>query len=241
MSRHRGVGRVLIVRVKIFNFQCCIFSQKCCGVPWFVHLPKSCLCKWEVISLISHAFQPTVNDDELSIREDEDMTFNIPWTRCFPVNSELNFFFIHQFQSTSMKILVSHTPEIDKKSESVSSVEVCWIYRAVFLTKSSEDLLIVTLRIVRSALRVFDVFFISKFRLVFSPDFHFKIRYFTLIILLEHSSGDDDNDEVRPQVVTPVVCCRPVSRCVSWSSVSMLHKFRFHYPCWWYQGEVSCE
>ena len=87
----------------------------------------------------SHAFQPTVNDDELSIREDEDMTFNIPWTLCFPVNSELNFFFIHQFQSTSMKILVSHTPEIDKKSESVSSVKVCCIYRAVFLTKSSED------------------------------------------------------------------------------------------------------
>ena len=118
---------------------CCIFSQKCCGVPWFVLLLKSRLCKWEVISLISHAFQPTVNDDELSIREDEDMTFNIPWTRCFPVNSELNFFFIHQSQSTSMKILVSHTPEIDKKSESVSSVKVCCIYRAVFLTKSSED------------------------------------------------------------------------------------------------------
>ena len=131
--------RVLIVRVQIFKYQCCIFSQKCCGVPWFVLLLKSRLCKWEVISLISHAFQPTVNDDELSIREDEDMTFNIPWTRCFPVNSELNFFFIHQFQSTSMKILVSHTPEIDKKSESVSSVKVCCIYRAVFLTKSSED------------------------------------------------------------------------------------------------------
>ena len=38
-----------------------------------------------------------------------------------------------------MKILVSHTPEIDKKSESVSSVKVCCIYRAVFLIKSSED------------------------------------------------------------------------------------------------------
>ena len=131
MSRH----------VQIFKYQCCIFSQKCCGVPWFVLLLKSRLCKWEVISLISHAFQPTVNDDELSIREDEDMTFNIPWTRCFPVNSELNFFFIHQSQSTSMKILVSHTPEIDKKSESVSSVNVCCIYRAVVLTKSSEDCL----------------------------------------------------------------------------------------------------
>ena len=122
-SRHRVVGRVLIVCVKIFKYQCCIFSQKCCGVPWFVFLTKLCLCKWGVISLISHAFQLMVFDVELSIWEDEDVTFNIPWTRCFPVNCQLNFFFIHQSQSASVKIIVSFTPEIDKKSESVSSLK----------------------------------------------------------------------------------------------------------------------
>ena len=141
-SRHRVVGKVLIVRVKIFKYQCCIFSQKCCGVPWFVFLTKLCLCKWGVISLISHAFQLMVFDVELSIWEDEDVTFNIPWTRCFPVNCQLNFFFIHQSQSASVKIIVSFTPEIDKKSESVSSLKVCCIYRAVFLTKFSKDCLL---------------------------------------------------------------------------------------------------
>ena len=59
--------------------------------------------------------------------------------------------------------------------------------------------------------------------------------------LLEHSDGDDDDDEVRPQVVPPAVYCVPVSRYVSWSLVFTLHKFRFHYPCWCYQGEVSSE
>ena len=38
--------RVLIFCVKIFN-ECCIFSQRSCGVPWFVLLSKECLCKWE--------------------------------------------------------------------------------------------------------------------------------------------------------------------------------------------------
>ena len=59
--------------------------------------------------------------------------------------------------------------------------------------------------------------------------------------LLEHSDGDDDDDEVRPQVVPPAVYCVPVSRYVSWSLVFTLHKFRFHYPCRCYQGEILCE
>ena len=116
MSRHRVVGRVLVVRVKIFKYQCCIFSQKCCGVPWFVFLTKLCLCKWGVISLISHAFQLTVNDVELSNWEDEDVTLNIPWTRCFPVNCWLNFFFIHQSQSATMKIIVSFLLRLIKRA-----------------------------------------------------------------------------------------------------------------------------
>ena len=33
--------------------------------------------------------------------------------------------------------------------------------------------------------------------------------------LLERSDGDDDDDEVRPQVVPPAVYCVPVSRYVS--------------------------
>ena len=46
------------------------------------------------------------------------MTFNIPWAWCFPINCELNsFFYIHQSQSISIKIIVSCTPEIDEKSE----------------------------------------------------------------------------------------------------------------------------
>ena len=40
-----------------------------------------------------------------------------------------------------MNLIVSHTPEIVEKSESVSSIDVCCINRAVFLSKSSEDLL----------------------------------------------------------------------------------------------------
>ena len=73
------VERVLIAWVKIFKYQCCIFSQRSRDVPWIVLQSKLCLCKWEVMSLISHAFKLTVHDFELSTWEDEDLTFNIPW------------------------------------------------------------------------------------------------------------------------------------------------------------------
>ena len=39
-----------------------------------------------------------------------------------------------------MKIIVSYTPEIDDKSESVSSIKVCCIHRALSFSKSFEDL-----------------------------------------------------------------------------------------------------
>ena len=68
------------------------------------------LYRWEVISLTGHAFKLSVDDVELSIREDKNATFHIPWTWCPPVNCELNLFFrIHQSQSTSMKIIISYT------------------------------------------------------------------------------------------------------------------------------------
>ena len=134
------VERVLIVWVKIFKYQCCIFSQRSRDVPWIVLQSKLCLCKWEVMSLISHAFKLTVHDFELSTWEDEDLTFNILWPWYLPVNCELNSFFrIHKSQSTSMTIIVIHASEIDEWIESVSGIRVYCIHRAVFLTKSSED------------------------------------------------------------------------------------------------------
>ena len=109
------VERVLIVWVKIFKYQCCIFSQRSRDVPWIVLQSKLCLCKWEVMSLISHAFKLTVHDFELSTWEDEDLTFNILWAWYLPVNCELNSFFrIHKSQSTSMTIIVIHASEIDE-------------------------------------------------------------------------------------------------------------------------------
>ena len=49
---------------------------------------QKCLCKGEQYdsSLISHAFKLTVNDAELSMWEDEDVTFNIPYAWRFPAN-----------------------------------------------------------------------------------------------------------------------------------------------------------
>ena len=56
---------------------------------------------------------------------DEDVAFHIPWARCLPFNCELNSFFrIHHSQPTSMKMIDSHTPEIDKKSEAVSGISL---------------------------------------------------------------------------------------------------------------------
>ena len=79
----------------------CIFSQRSRGVPWFVLLSKLCLCKWEFISLMSNAFNLTINYVESSIREDEDVTFNIPWAWHLSVNCKRNSFFrIHPSQST---------------------------------------------------------------------------------------------------------------------------------------------
>ena len=40
------------------------------------------LYKWGVISFIGHAFKLSVDDVELSIWEDEDVTFYIPWIQC---------------------------------------------------------------------------------------------------------------------------------------------------------------
>ena len=78
---------VLIVCARLCKYQCCIFLQRSLCVPWFVLLSKLCLCKWEVISLIGHAFKLSVDDAELSIWEDEDVTvLNIPWAWRFPVN-----------------------------------------------------------------------------------------------------------------------------------------------------------
>ena len=92
---------MLIVCVKIFKEECCIFSQRSRGVPWFVLLSKLCLCKWEFISLMSNAFNLTINYVESSIREDEDVTFNIPWAWHLSVNCKRNSFFrIHPSQST---------------------------------------------------------------------------------------------------------------------------------------------
>ena len=59
--------------------------------------------------------------------------------------------------------------------------------------------------------------------------------------LLEHSDGDDDDDEVRPQVVSPAVCCRT---CLLLCFLIVgIHVSQISIPLsyWFYQGEVSCE
>ena len=53
---------------------------------WFVLLSKLGFYRWEVIKNL------TVDDVELSIWEDEEVTLNIPWGWRFPVNCKLNSF-----------------------------------------------------------------------------------------------------------------------------------------------------
>ena len=86
------------------------------------------------VALIGHAFKLTVDDVEQGIWEEKDVAYNIPRTPRLPVDCKLNSFFrIYQSQSTPMKVTVSHTPEIDEESESVSTINVCCIHRALFL------------------------------------------------------------------------------------------------------------
>ena len=126
--------RVLIVRVKIFKYQCCIFSQKCCGVPWFVLLLKSRLCKWEVTLSSPRLMMMSWASERMKIWHS---TFPEPYAFLL-IQSSTSFLFTNfnplPWRSLSLILLKSI-----KKSESVSSVKVCCIYRAVFLTKSSED------------------------------------------------------------------------------------------------------
>ena len=54
-------------------------------------------------------------------------------------------------------------------------------------------------------------FFFQNLGWFFFTDFRFKIidiLFGDADPLLEHRDGDDDDDEVRPQVVPPAVCCR---------------------------------
>ena len=97
------------------------------GLALICFLSKECLFKWEIISVISHTFKLSVDDVELSIWEDEDVIFHILWAWHFPVNCKLNSFFrIPKSQSTCMKVIVSHTPEID---ESLSHSLCCFPFQ----------------------------------------------------------------------------------------------------------------
>ena len=79
---------------------------------------------------------------------------------------------------------------------------------------------------------MFEVFFISKFGLVFFTGFHFKIIDILLDILLdfywilmdefgdtdpllEHSDGDDDDERSDPKLFPWRSAVEPVSPCVS--------------------------
>ena len=90
---------------------------------------------------MSNAFHLTINYVESSIREDEmgHSIFPEPDTFLLIASEIPSFVFIH-LNPLSMKIIVSYTPEIDDKSESVSSIEVCCIHRALSFSKSFEDL-----------------------------------------------------------------------------------------------------
>ena len=59
---------------------------------------------------------------------------------CLLIASEIPSFVFTHLNPLSMKIIVSYTPEIDDKSESVSSIKVCCIHRALSFSKSFEDL-----------------------------------------------------------------------------------------------------
>ena len=116
-------------------------------MTWFVLLSKESLCKSMTVLLIGHTLKLSVDDVELSIWEDEDVAFHINWTQCFDIiiwyyNYELNsFLHIHQSQSWTIKINVTHTPAIDEKTESISCIKVCCIHCTVFFIKSSENFL----------------------------------------------------------------------------------------------------
>ena len=72
----RAIG-VLIVFVKNFKDQFCIFSQRSRGVPWLVLLSKQCLCKWEEYNTSERA---TLTTERIWVREWEELHLRLPCT-----------------------------------------------------------------------------------------------------------------------------------------------------------------
>ena len=94
------------------------------------------------VKSVSHTLELFVHDVELSIRQDENMALHISWSWHCPIDRNLNSVFcVHQSQSGAMKLIFSHTSQINKQSKSVSTIKVCHIHRTVFFPESSLNFL----------------------------------------------------------------------------------------------------